>query len=302
MTLALILFAGWALASCSGKGGGAGKKVVAVSYPAHKWIVEQIAGDDFEVVVLLPPGADSETFDPDMRTMSRLQEADLYLTTSTIGFEDAMTRRLRQTNPDLRIVDVSTGVDFIGGTHAVASGHAHEDAGVADPHILGSYVNAMTVGRNMALALDSVRRLSATDDAESPYMRNLASLLADIGRRQAAAKSMIDSAGAVGGAFVVMHPSLSYYAADFGLRQVALERDGKEPSPAQWAERMAEAISSHPRVLFYEQGHSEGQAREVARSLGVDAVGITLTGEDFLDRLDAVTRSFTSSSASSTDE
>ena len=33
--------------------------------------------------------------------------------------------------------------------------------------------------------------------------------------------------------FIVYHPALTYYARDYGLRQVAIETDGKEPSAKQ---------------------------------------------------------------------
>ena len=64
-----------------------------------------------------------------------------------------------------------------------------------------------------------------------------------------------------GKAFAVMHPSLSYFARDYGLRQVAMETDGKEASPRQLAERMEKARKLKAKVLIHDREHSPAQAK-----------------------------------------
>ena len=286
--------------------GDSGKPVIAVSFESQKWLVEQIVGDDYEVVALLPPGSDPEMFDPDMRTMKALERAEAYLTTSTLGFETQVGERIKANYPDLKVIDLTEGIDIIMHTHGVAgaSSHAPEDEAhghhdhdahpVGDPHILSSMYNASRIAKNICLGIIELRKEKGMSDRDyasgQDYFRNLADLQAGITRRENAIDSLLISSDVRGCSFIVMHPSLSYYARDYDMTQIPLETDGKEASPRQLEQRLAQAAASAPRALFYEAGHSEAQAREIAASLGIKAYPVKLNGPDFLDEIEHVTR------------
>ncbi|MDE6010294.1 MAG: zinc ABC transporter substrate-binding protein [Muribaculaceae bacterium] len=299
--LLLLLFSLCEVA-CGGRD--TGRKVIAVSFESQKWIVEQIVGDDYEVVALLPPGSDPELFDPDMRTMRALERAQLYLTTNTLGFETQVGERIRANYPDLEVIDISEGIEVLMHTHGVAGasrhGHLHEDRHdegedghkhghdshpVGDPHVLSSLRNVGIVADNV---LAAVRQLSPESTAR--YARNHALLEGRLLKMQTTTDSLLTVSGAGGCSFVVMHPSLSYYARDYGMTQIPLEIDGKEATPRQLEERLHAAEESSPRALFFEEGHSARQAREIARSLGIEAYPVRLNGSDFLQGIDNVTR------------
>ncbi len=88
-----------------------------------------------------------------------------------------------------------------------------------------------------------------------------------------------------GKAFVVMHPSLSYFARDYGLRQVAMETDGKEASPRQLAERMEKARKLKAKVLIHDREHSPAQAKNVAEQLGLKLIIVSLNGNDWREEM-----------------
>ena len=52
--------------------------------------------------------------------------------------------------------------------------------------------------------------------------------------------------------FIVYHPALTYYARDYGLRQVAIEADGKEPSAKQLTAVIRQAREAGVRRIFYQ--------------------------------------------------
>ncbi len=88
-----------------------------------------------------------------------------------------------------------------------------------------------------------------------------------------------------GKAFAVMHPSLSYFARDYGLRQVAMETDGKEASPRQLAERMEKARKLKAKVLIHDREHSPAQAKNVAEQLGLKLIIVSLNGNDWREEM-----------------
>ncbi len=304
-------------ASCSREERGSAKPVVAVSFDSQKEIVERIAGDDYRVVALLPPGSDPEMFDPDMRVMKALEQAEIYLTTSTLGFEQQVGERIRANYPTLKVTDLTSGIDILMHTHDLASaatsymqpcaassesegsyfphqkdddggheGHGHgESHQVGDPHLMSSLRNAAVVARNVASALSALNPAHSSE-----YTRRCAVLEAELSRADMRIDSLLSVSGAKGGMIVVTHPSLSYYARDYGLLQLPLETDGKEASPRQLEQRLDMASEGHPLALFYEAGHSERQTRQIARSLGTQAYPVMLNGTDFMERINDVTR------------
>ncbi|MDE5664101.1 MAG: zinc ABC transporter substrate-binding protein [Muribaculaceae bacterium] len=285
------------------------RPVIAVSFDSQREIVERIAGEGWQVVSLMPPGSDPEMFDPDMRTMKGLERAEVYMTTSTLGFEQQTGERIRANYPSLPVVDLTEGIDILMHTHEVAGASAHADhdrlpsphddgdevdechshgAGshqVGDPHLLSSLRNARRVARNVTEALCRLR-----PDSAAIYRSRFHRLDTELEHRDHLTDSLLTASGAKGGTIVVMHPSLSYYARDYGLVQLPLEADGKEASPRQLEQRLQLARQSRARALFYERGHSEPQARQIAAELHTGAFPVMLNGSDFLSRIDDVTR------------
>lgn len=287
---------------CSCSSGEKNKPVIAVSFESQKWLVEQIAGEDYEVVALLPQGSDPEMFDPDMRTMRALESCDIYLTTSTLGFETQVSERIKTTYPELKVEDITNGIDILMHTHGIATSseqtkshsheenhnHSHESHPVGDPHLMSSLRNTAIVAGNI------VGTLAELNPSQSEkYCLNYQNLIKRIAAQESRTDSLLSEAGVKGRAFVVMHPSLSYYARDYELTQIPLEVDGKEATPRELEKRLQTAFTSHPVALFYEEGHSDAQAHEIARMLGIKAYSVRLNGPDFMEGIESVTKNLT---------
>ena len=110
------------LSGCSG-GRKDDRPAIAVSFEPQAWMLEQIAGDDFDIVTLLPAGSDPETYQPSISTMKGLGKAEAFFTLGTDGFEKSLTDNIASNFPGLKVVDCSEGVAKIFGTH----GHHEHD-------------------------------------------------------------------------------------------------------------------------------------------------------------------------------
>lgn len=272
---ALLCVVSAAICGCGSKAGDDSARVISVSFGPQAYLLKNIAGDRFEVNTVLPPGTDPETYDPEVADLMKLNNSEAYFTLSTPGFEEATTERVRNNFPEVKIYDVSEGIDRISGTHADGD----------DPHLWSSVANARKI------ASDMTRRLCEIDpEGASAYHHRADSLDSVLVRLDSLIRENLTASGAKG--FVMQHPSLSYFARDYGLQQTALETEGKEASPKDLAHRLGEAGKSSSTVLFYESGHNPAQARNVAGMLGIKAVEISLSGEDWADQMLKISRSF----------
>lgn len=255
------------------------RPVIAVSTPQQEQLLRYVVADDFKIVTLLPLNADPETSEPSMTAMAELQNCSMYLNLNTPGFEYSMVKQIKSNFPEIAVADVSRTINPISGTHG--------DSSSFDPHYLNSLRNARLIASRMKTKL--TQRYPQFDKQLSAN----AALLDDSLRR------LDDSVTRMlhplyGRSFVVFHPSLSYFARDYGLRQISLMEEGKESSPKQFMERLDMAAKSKPILLFYEKGGDEQRAKQVADELAIPAVEINLNSPNFSKNVMQVARELSS--------
>jgi zinc transport system substrate-binding protein len=71
-----------------------------------------------------------------------------------------------------------------------------------------------------------------------------------------------------GKAFFVFHPAWGYFADDYGLRQVSVEVEGKEPSDRELTQLQQQARQSGIKVVFVQPQFGGRSARAVAETAG----------------------------------
>ncbi len=249
-----------------------GRKL-AVSIPAQQWLLDSIVGDRFETVSLLEPGSNPETFEPSMRQLISLEDAEMYFTVGELDFERASLGRIRENFPDLSMSRTSRGIRPLNGTHAHAhdhDGHTHDEA---DPHVWSSLKNARVMARNM---YESVVRLDP--QGRDYYLRRYRDLDSHLAALDDSVTRVL--APLRGRSFMVWHPSLSYFARDYGLEQLSVETAGKEASPAQFREMLDHASGVRPLLFFTQAEFDSRQARTMASELGVKAASVAVMQPD----------------------
>lgn len=268
---------------------------VAVTILPQKQFVERIAGDYARVIVLVPPGASPHTHEPTPKQLQDISQASVYVKVgSGIEFERAWMNKLSGINPRMVVVDSSTGIQLISGHHehdeadAVPGTHNHtfeEDAG-SDPHIWLSPKNAKIMVENTYQGLaradpehETVYR--ANTDA---YLKELDELDADI-RREISHKQVH--------AIMVYHPAWSYLARDYGLLQIPIETDGKDPSPKGIENLIRQAKEGNITVVFASPEYSTKSAEVIAKEIGGSVALVSPLEEDYLENIRHVTSAFT---------
>src|SRR5665647_945312 len=95
------------VASCGSPSAKDDGRVITVSIPPFAYFVEAVAGDDFKVNIMLPPGADHHIWEPLPAQINALAGSEAFIINGQLGFEQAWMGRFREINPGMKILDLS---------------------------------------------------------------------------------------------------------------------------------------------------------------------------------------------------
>lgn len=245
------------------------RPVVAVSVAPQAWFVKRIAGERVRVLVMVPPGASPVTHAPTLAQMRALSEAVLYVRVGhpAFPFEAAWLERVLSEMDGLRILDTVS-----------------QTRAGTDPHVWLDPERARELARNVADAL--VELLPADREA---LLAALDPLLAEIDAVEAELRARLEPLR--GGAFMVFHPAWNPLTARYGLEQIAIEADGKEPSAPELARLIEMGRRRGVRVIFAQPHFDPASAAAVAREIGARVELIDPLAYEWADNLREVARS-----------
>ena len=89
--------------------------------------------------------------------------------------------------------------------------------------------------------------------------------------------------------FIIYHTALTYYARDYGIRQVAIEADGKEPSAKQLTQVIRQAREDGVRRILYQSQFPASAVEIIARDIDAEYVEVDPLREDAIANIDAIT-------------
>ena len=245
---------------------------VVVSIAPQATFVRKIAGDLADVTVMVPPGASPASYEPKPSQMRAIAKADLYFAIG-VPFERAWLPRFARQNPRMRIVDVTEGIQKVPMASHHHHDHDHDNTQHStfstqhslDPHVWLAPPLVKRIARNIADAL-----AQADPAHEEIYARNLEAFEREIDAVDRRLRAIL--APCKGEAMMVFHPSWGYFARTYGLRQIPIEIEGKEPKARELAHLIREAKEEGVRSLFVQPQFSQRAARVIAEAIGAKLV------------------------------
>lgn len=265
------------------------KPTLAVSVEPQRQLLEALVGDRYDVVTVLPTGANPETFEPTVNGRMIIDRALLYFTISNLPFEQSVAKSL---SDNVKIVDSAAGISPVYGTHSHDdddddddNDHDSHHHGSDDPHKWASVRNARIIAANMAKALCEL-----DPDGADTYNKNLADLDAKLADADIRLTKQLKDAPRT---FAIWHPSLSYFARDYNLEQIAVGFENKELSPRQLAEVSQHIANSGATVLLMQQEYDARQSSTLTKMLGIKTVTINPLDYNWLSQLTTVADALT---------
>lgn len=218
------------------------KPTVTVTIEPFRYFVEQIAGNDVNVNVMVPAGSSPETYEPTPQQMVDLSQSVFYFKVGQIGFEKTWMKKLQQNAPNMKVIDTSAGIRML-----------KTQSGNIDPHTWMSIKSADIITSNIAKALMDKYPEKAEEYKKRlrDFRKNkLDKLQNEIDKYQFTIK------GEKQKSFVIYHPTLTYFAKENGLKQYAIEEEGREPSITQLKELIQRAKSEDINIIFVQKEFS----------------------------------------------
>lgn len=281
-----VFIATWVVA-----GSAAAKVGVFVSLAPQKYFVQKIGQDRVDVQVMIPPGADPHTYEPKPRQMAALARARIYFAIG-IEFEQAKLKKLSRANPQMEVVPTDQGIEKIpmearhhgaenGGQDTQSDDGRQRDSHASrglDPHI---WLSPPLVTKQAAVICTALQEIDPAH--RLIYEANYQAFVSEITQLDAELNNIF--AAKRGLQFMVFHPAWGYFAHTYGLRQLAVEIEGKNPKPAQLQELIEHARANQIKVLFVQPQFSARSARLIAGAIGGQVVFADPLAEDWAANL-----------------
>ncbi|MEG1838752.1 MAG: zinc ABC transporter substrate-binding protein [Bacteroidaceae bacterium] len=242
------------------------ERIITVTIEPLRYFTEQIAGDKFKVISMVPKGSNPETYDPTPQQLVSLNNSEAYFRIGYIGFEITWLDKLLSNVPQMKTFDTSKGIELIyGHHHHEETDHHHTHLGV-EPHVWNSPQNALLIAANIKTALINLDSVN-----ETYYTQRYDKLVKEICLVDQQVEEILHDADS---SFMIYHPALSYFARDYGLRQISIEAEGKEPSPLQLKTLIDLSRQKGVNVIFVQQEFDSRNAALIAKETKSNIIAI----------------------------
>jgi len=265
---------------------------VFVSILPQKYFVERIGGPWVIAEALVGQGQNPATYNPNPKQMVRLAKAPAFFRIG-VPFESVWSTRIISANKDMAVVDTHQGVALIdmenmfehGGLEEETSRHSHTGSNRKDPHIWTDPKIVKVVAKNIKEALIGLipKRKEIFESNYEKFVEDLSNLDIQIKETLRPVQQR---------KFLVFHPSWGYFAKAYGLSQIAVEVEGKEPGSRSLGKIMQLGKELGVKVVFVQKQFSKTAAQKIAGALGAKVEAVDPVAEDYLENLLAVAKTF----------
>lgn len=241
-----------------------------------------VGGDLVDVSLIVPPGANPHVFEPAPNQLADFAKSDIFVCAGA-GFEFWKDKFVDSSGrDDIIIVELSEGVELIGGECSCCHQHEHStedhhkhDSEVGNPHI-------WTNPRMVAEFIPSIVMAFSKKDPKNAdiYKKNGEKLVSDLKILDNECRNVVSSFREK--KFLSQHAVWSYFAEEYGLHEAGnIEKSpGKEPSPAEIEELIKISREHNVSVIFTDAQFSPKAAEAVSKDgnlkiVVLDAIGST---------------------------
>lgn len=269
---------------------GKDRLTVGVSILPQKYLVERIAGDRVDVIVLVGSGFNPSTYEPKPKQLTRLSRAQLFFLTG-VPFERKWISVFKDVNKEMKLVPLPAGIkrrlfpDSTAHQHNAKHDQKDNNHDKWDPHF---WLNPVYAKMAAASIKDS---LLTEDPGNAEFYRDnyevLAQELTALNERIAAKLAQTRQKQ-----FLVFHPSWGYFADAYGLSQVAIEVQGRQAGAKTLNNIINNVKQMDAKVIFVQKQFNDKDAKMIAQQTGVKLVQIDPLAEDYIKNMELASAKF----------
>lgn len=250
---------------------------VTVSILPQKYFVEKIAKNKAHVNVMVKPGFSPATYSPKTSQMRKLNSSSIYFYIG-VPFENAWLDKFAYSNKRMLMIDSSKNIkklEMLAHEHheeeheekehekheeEIHEDEEHEEHTGLDPH---TWTDPSLVKIHAKNILDALIKIDEKNT--SFYTKNYNSFIEELSLLDNKIKDILKDKKQ--SAFMVFHPSWSYFARAYHLEQIAVEKEGKEPKVKEIIALVKEAKEHNIKTLFVSPQFSQNAAKKIAKAI-----------------------------------
>jgi zinc transport system substrate-binding protein len=248
-------------------------KVVASIGP-YGYFASRIGGEHVTVYTLVPAGASSHSYEPTVKQILDASKADLWFSLFE-RYEVKAIASAKKLRPAFSAIDLKAGVNLI--TEHTCSCVGHESF---DPHLWLSSriakIQAKTIAGALIAKLPRYKKL---------FTQNLASLEQDLDNLDLRSQKVVESLKQK--VFLSAHPAYGYFARDYGIKQLSIEVEGKDPTAKQLAMLIKQAKGYGIKAILTQPQYSAKGAVQIARQLNAELIEVNPYASDYFSSMNA---------------
>ena len=221
-----------------------------------------------DVTVMVPAGASPHTYEPTPGQMVEVSHADVYVKVgSGVEFEIVWLDKLLAQNQDIALVDASDGILLVD----------------SDPHIWNSPLKATQMVDNIAEGLAEV------DPSHiAAYSNNAGDYISELEQLDRVIRELYEPFP--NRYFMIYHPSFAYFAAEYDLVQLAIEHNGKPPTPQVLQASVDAAREHNLQYVFAAPQLATADAQSVAEAIGGEVTFLDPLADQYLPNMSLVAK------------
>ncbi|MEN2465656.1 zinc ABC transporter substrate-binding protein [Ornithinibacillus sp. JPR2-1] len=270
-------------------------------YPLEDF-AKKIGGEHVQVNTLIPPGADSHTFEPTSKDILDIAKADAFIFNG-LGME-SYAEKVKETlkNEDVVFVEAAEGMEAIPHDHehhgeeADSHGHdgdEHQDSEHDDGHHHGDQDPHVWIDPNQAIVLAEHIKNTLVDlkpEAREAFEENYETLKQDLEALDEEFHQLVDSKE--NPEMIVSHAAYGYWEKSYGIKSIPIAglSSSQEPSQSELTKLIQVAKEKDLKYVIFEQNITPKVAKVIQDEIGAEPLYLhnisTLTDEDIANEED----------------
>ncbi len=266
---ALLALIALLMASCAQKA--EEKADVYVSIPPLLPFAQRLAGPDVKCESFMSSGANPHSYEPSPRQGAGFYESKLFIMTG-LPFEKELAKRAKS-GKGPKLLDLAREE----ADHERVEAHHHHDQHIwLSPRLMAERV------QDMAAALCELY-----PEKEEEIGKRAEEIKEELKDFDEELKETFKDGNKV---FLVFHPAYSLFAEDYGLTEIAVEKEGSEPTPKSLSEAMEKAKSENISSLIVQPGMNERLAKNIADTAKLKIIRRDALSTNYYDELRALAK------------
>lgn len=255
------------------------EEYISVTIAPLQYIVNSLTDSSIKVNTLIPKGMSPESGDFSIETLKKLHDSKACIYFGTLPFEEAQLLPALQN--DKSIKGVALAAENHTHQHSEQCTHEHH----CDPHVWLSVRSMKKM--SLAIANELIKLYPEKSEEITNSYIQLSQKLDSLDQRFSALFSQKEAKS-----FIIFHPALTAFAADYGLEQLSIEEHGKEPSPGHLQSIIEQAKSENVKLLLMQGENDKTQCRQIADECGATIVIFNPLAENYIAEMERLADNF----------